>query len=96
MPSECHGCIFEDRVGGCIILNKTGVCGKSYEEYDDEWHRAHKEHRRLKWCPIEKVEECPNCIYSYPGQGDTAGMMMCKVFGRCMTPVDYCSRGRKK
>lgn len=54
MPSECHGCIFEDRVGGCIILNKTGACGKSYEEYDDEWFKAHNEHRRLKWCPLKE------------------------------------------
>ena len=53
MPSECQGCIFEDRVGGCIILNKTGACGKSYEEYDDEWFKARKEHRRLKWCPLK-------------------------------------------
>lgn len=57
MPSECHGCIFEDRVGGCIILNKTGACGKSYEEYDDEWFKAHNEHRRLKWCPLKESRE---------------------------------------
>lgn len=55
MPEKCDGCKFEDRFGGCVLLN---CIGNDYpvEEFDEEWRNARKEGRRLKCCPLKKVE----------------------------------------
>ena len=56
MPEKCDGCKFEDRFGGCVLLNCIGN-DTPYEEFDEEWFKAHKEHRRLKWCPLKEPRE---------------------------------------
>ena len=55
MPEKCDGCSFEDRFGGCVLLN---CIGNDYpvEEFDEEWRNARKEGRRLKYCPLK--QEC--------------------------------------
>lgn len=57
LPAECRECPFEDEYGGCIVLNKIVSFGGSYTEFDEEWFKAHQEHRRLKWCPLKEDEE---------------------------------------
>ena len=51
VPQDCTDCVCTDYFGGCLLLNKLRP-DVSIEEYDNEWHKAHKEHRRMKWCPI--------------------------------------------
>lgn len=55
MPQKCDGCKFEDRFGGCVLLNCIGN-DHPIEEFDEEWRKARKEGRRLKYCPLK--EEC--------------------------------------
>lgn len=58
MPDKCASCKYEDRFGGCYLLN----CMRNdtpYEEFDEEWRSARKEGRRLKYCPLKEVEEYP-------------------------------------
>lgn len=51
-PERCEGCFAEDPFsGGCTLLNLIG-CDAGIAEYDEEWHTARKEKRKLKWCPI--------------------------------------------
>ena len=56
MPEKCDGCKFEDRFGGCVLLN---CIGNDYpvEEFDEEWRNARKEGRRLKYCPLKEKRE---------------------------------------
>ena len=56
MPEKCDGCSFEDRFGGCVLLN---CIGNDYpvEEFDEEWRNARKEGRRLKYCPLKEERD---------------------------------------
>lgn len=56
MPEKCDGCKFEDRFGGCVLLNCIGN-DTPYEEFDEEWRNARKEGRRLKYCPLKQERD---------------------------------------
>ena len=84
MPEKCDGCKFEDRFGGCILLN---CIGNDYpvEEFDEEWRNARKEGRRLKYCPLK--EECELLAERQTEKDHTA------VFEECANNSGYkCSR----
>lgn len=51
VPQDCTNCACTNYFGGCLLVAKLKP-DVSIEEYDDEWHKAHKEHRRMKYCPI--------------------------------------------
>ena len=48
---ECKECQFMTWTGGCSILNEMNI-DAGYLEFDEEWHKAMKEHRRMKYCPL--------------------------------------------
>lgn len=51
VPQDCTDCACTNYFGGCLLVNKLRP-DVSIEEYDHEWHKAHAEHRRMKYCPI--------------------------------------------
>ena len=51
VPQSCAECACTNYFGDCLLVNKLRP-DVGIEEYDYEWHKAHKEHRRMKYCPI--------------------------------------------
>ena len=94
MPEKCDGCKFEDRFGGCVLLN---CIGNDYpvEEFDEEWRNARKEGRRLKYCPMKEVTRCFECKFSHISTKDM--ILKCRLKDDGHTdPYGYCDRGKEK
>ena len=51
VPQDCTDCACTNYFGGCLLVAKLKP-DVSIEEYDNEWQKAHAEHRRMKYCPI--------------------------------------------
>ena len=51
LPKCCVGCKYEGYFGECKLINLMQP-DIGYQEFDEEWHLAHREGRRLKYCPL--------------------------------------------
>ena len=54
MPKNCEECFAGQNLANYCELLKFIDLGISYTEFDDEWHLAHKENRKLKYCPLQQ------------------------------------------